>query len=784
MRYLLFVLLITCAKGVLLSQQFSFRLEVRSEEDEALIPGVQVELVENHRKFNLPNGVLEVQLSHATHHLHITSLGYETKELDIDLTRISAYVVYLHMTSIELKESIIQHDLVSSSDRNASITITGLDRDAFLISNAGSFAENLEAIPGVSSINVGVGIAKPVIRGLSGVRIVVADAGLKQEGQQWGNDHGLEMDQYGIERLEVIKGPASVIFGPDAMGGVVHVLPEIWTPEGKLQVDATIGGKSNNGTGFGSLGIKGTKKNFFFSARSSYKNYGDMAIRSDSFNYQSFRLPIYDGRLKNTAGREFNLSGQVGYKGDWGKFYIKASRYELNQGLFSGAIGKPQAYGLGHENDFRNIELPSQQVIHTKVDAHGQFRVKKSMIHLDAGFQRNNRLEKSIADYHGYSPEITSDTAHLFVLDSWQLRLFSKTTFSPSTKFTYGTQLMVQQNRIKGFEYLIPNFNSTEAGLFVLLEHNFSEKWATNVGLRGDLAFLQAQSFSQPIYDVNLEIFEMQELSPEINRFFGNGGAQAGFSYHHTHHTNFKLNFGKTYRFPRAVELAVNGVHHGTFRHEQGDAQLKTENGYQFDFSYEYHSNNFLINVTPFFNYYQKFIFLRATGTFSTLPDAGQLFRYTQADALLTGGELLTEYHPWEWWHIALKAQYVYGYNLESNRNLPFIPPLELTHEWDFIYKGKGRFTHVFFKPSATYVFAQNQVDVNEKSTPAYFLLNADLGVTIKLSAKQEMIVSIGVRNALNTTYYRHLSRYRILDLSEQGINFIGSIRFPLEFSF
>jgi iron complex outermembrane recepter protein len=75
-------------------------------------------------------------------------------------------------------------------------------------------------------------------------------------------------------------------------------------------------------------------------------------------------------------------------------------------------------------------------------------------------------------------------------------------------------------------------------------------------------------------------------------------------------------------------------------------------------------------------------------------------------------------------------------------------------------------------------------VDVNEKSTPAYFLLNADLGVTIKLSAKQEMIVSIGVRNALNTTYYRHLSRYRILDLSEQGINFIGSIRFPLEFSF
>lgn len=784
MNRILVAFFFVCCTGFLFGQQFAFRLEVRSEEDQSLLVGAKIEIVESHQKYYLATGILEIQLPHPTYHIHITSLGYETKELDIDLSRTSNYTVFLHMTSIELKESIIHHDLISSSDRNASITITGLDREAFLLTNAGSFAENLESIPGVSSINVGVGIAKPVIRGLSGVRIVVAEAGLKQEGQQWGNDHGVEMDQYGIERLEVIKGPASVIFGPDAMGGVVHVLPEIWPAEGKLSVDALLGGKSNNGTGFGSLGVKGTKDNFFFSARSSYKSYGDMAIRSDSFNYQSFRLPVYDGRLKNTAGHEFNLSGQVGYKGDWGKIVVKASRYELNQGLFSGAIGKPQAYGLGHQNDFRNIELPSQNVVHTKVDAHGQFRVKKSMLHVDAGFQRNNRLERSIADYHGYAPEITSDTAHLFVLDTWQMRLYAKTTFSPSTKLTYGTQLMVQQNKIDGFEYLIPNFTSFESGLFLLLEHNFSEKWSTNVGVRGDLAHLLTQSFSQPVYNVNLEIFDYQELSPEINRFFMNGGAQAGFSYHHTHHSNVKFNFGKTYRFPRAVELAVNGVHHGTFRHEQGDSDLNTENGYQFDLSYEYHTNNFLFSVTPFFNYYQKFIFLRATGTFSTLPDAGQLFRYTQADALLTGGELLTEYHPWEWWHIALKAQYVYGYNLESNRNLPFIPPLEITHEWDFIYKGKGRVKQLFFKPAATYVFAQNQVDVNEKSTPAFFLLNADVGMTLKLSKNQEMIVSLGVRNALNKSYYRHLSRYRILDLSEQGINFIGSIRFPLEFSF
>lgn len=772
------------ATSVLYGQGYELYLEVRSEEDHQLIPGVQVEFVESHKQHFLSDGKLTITLPHSNHHLHITSLGFETKELDIDLTKKNHYVVYLHMTSIELKESVIHHDLVSSSDRNASITITGVERDALLISNAGSFAENLESIPGISSINVGVGIAKPVIRGLSGVRILVADAGLKQEGQQWGNDHGLEMDQYGIERLEVIKGPSSVIFGPDAMGGVVHVLPEVWTAEGRLAVDVLAGGKTNNGTGFGSLGIKGTKKNFFFSTRASYKDYGDMAIKSDSFNYNTFRLPVHDNRLKNTAGNELNFSGSLGYKGDWGKVFIRASQYRLKQGLFSGAIGVPQAYGLGHEDDYRNIELPSQQVIHSKIDGHGQFRIKKSMLMLDAGYQRNDRLERSIPDYHGYSPAITSDTAHHFLLETYQLRAAVKTTFSPSTKFTYGTSVLYQENKIEGFEYLIPNFRSGEWGLFMLLEHNFTEKWATNVGLRGDLARVVTDSFEQPVYDADLNVIGTNELSPDIDRFFFNGGAQAGFSYHPNHNSNIKFNFGKTYRFPRAVELAVNGMHHGTFRHEQGNANLKTENGYQFDLSYEYHTNSFLFTLSPFFNYYQDFIFLKASGTFSPLPDAGQLYRYTQANALLTGSELLVEYHPWDWWHIAYKSQYVYGYNLESNRNLPFIPPLEMTLEFDFIKKIAGRFENLFIKPQATYVFAQNAVDVNELSTPSYFLLNIDIGATLQITKKQKVIVSLGFRNVLNQTYYRHLSRYRILDLSEQGFNFIGSVRFPLEFGF
>jgi iron complex outermembrane recepter protein len=762
-------------------QEYDLRIEVRNEENNELIPGVKIEFTNAQKNYFSSTGVFEVKTRQSQEHIHITSLGFETYELDIDLISKSTYIAYLHLTSIELKESVIQHSLISSSDRNASITITGIDKNALLISNANSLAENLEAIPGVSSINVGVGIAKPVIRGLSGTRIVIADAGLKQEGQQWGNDHGLEMDQYGIERLEVIKGPASIIFGPDAMGGVVHVLPEIWPEEGKMEIDVLAGGKSNNEQLFSSLGVKGLKKNVFFNIRSSYKTYGDMMIPSDSFNYQTFRLPVYDNRLKNTAGNEFNIATGLGYKGDWGKVFIRSSIYKLHQGLFSGAIGVPQAYGLGHENDYRNIELPSQHVLHSKIDGHGVFRFKKSWINFDLGYQRNNRLEQSLAHLHGFSPDILSDTAHHFILETYQFRLTTKKTFSQHTKLSTGITGLHQQNRISGFEFLIPNYTSLESGLYGLFEHNFTEKWATNVGGRIDFSRVQSLSFVRDVYSSSNEIISTEELAPAIDRTFVNGGAQAGFSFTPNHNSNFKLNFGKTYRFPRAVELAVNGVHHGTFRHEKGDPNLKPENGYQFDLAYEYHTSKHLLLFTPFFNYYSNFIFLRPSGKFSPLPDAGQIYQYTQANAVTTGAELHLEYHPWDWWHIAYKSQYVYGYNLDAYRNLPFMPPLEMTLEFEFMKKTWGKLNSLYTKPSSTYVSSQNKVDANELVTPSYFLLNLDIGCTIQLTSKQTMIVNLGIRNMLNTTYYRHLSRYRILDLSEQGINIIGSLRFPIK---
>jgi iron complex outermembrane recepter protein len=370
---------------IVFAQQFSVQLEVRDETDNELIFGSKVHFVDDDKIVLLSRGSGAYRTNLRYQHIHIYAPGFEMRELDLDLQRDSLLVVYLHPTSLELRETVIEHALLSNSERSASVAVTMVNREEMLQNNPSSFAETLESIPGVSTNNVGVGIARPVIRGLAGTRIYVADMGLRQEGQQWGNDHGLELDQYGIERVEVIRGPATIVYGPDAMAGVIHILNDVWPEQNGIKIDLLSGYKTNNNNFHNSLGIKGLKNNFYFNARISQKQYQDMRVPIDSFTYLTFNLPIYDGRLKNTAGLEHNASLTLGYKTKASKIWIRGSYYYLSQGLFSGAIGVPNAYGLGHENNFKNIELPSQRVGHLKLDAQSR-----------AAFEEEHNLE------HGY----------------------------------------------------------------------------------------------------------------------------------------------------------------------------------------------------------------------------------------------------------------------------------------------------------------------------------------------------------------------------------------------
>ena len=243
--------------------------------------------------------------------------------------------------------------------------------------NGGTFANSLEKLPGISTINTGVGISKPVIRGMSFNRIMVNDRGIKQEGQQWGADHGLEIDPFDVDRVEIIKGPASLIYGSDGMAGVINIAPAAFQQNNNIEGSLVSGYRSNNGMLSNSVYVDGNENNFIFRGRFTMQDFGDYRVPADRFTYAGFNLPIFDNRLKNTAGKERHFSMMAGTKKDWGFSTLTVSKFNQVAGIFAGAVGIPNSYSLRHQGDFRNIDIPRQENEHLKVIWNNSINLRK-----------------------------------------------------------------------------------------------------------------------------------------------------------------------------------------------------------------------------------------------------------------------------------------------------------------------------------------------------------------------------------------------------------------------
>lgn len=299
--------------------------------------------------------------------------------------------------------------------------------------------------------------------------------------------------------------------------------------------------------------------------------------------------------------------------------------------------------------------------------------------------------------------------------------------------------------------------------------------------MRFDHAYYQSNSFVQTLYNSQLEIVGEWERAPSFNRNFSNISATAGVSLEPTHHVNLKFNLGRAYRIPTLPELAANGVHHGTFRHEQGNQNLSTERGTQLDVVFQYHNKKTILKISPFFSYYENYIFLRPKAQFSPLPDAGQLYGYEEASVTHGGGELRFEYHPFEFIHLRYDAAYVASYNVNSGYFLPFIPPFNTSFAVEGEWERKGFVSDLFLELEIRYYAAQNLTDINESKTPDAFLINTNSGVSFGRGENPVQLL-ISLRNILNQPYLNHLSRYRLLNIPEPGFNFMLTLRVPLGF--
>jgi iron complex outermembrane recepter protein len=725
------------------------------------------------------DGVFEFRnLRNGVYVLQVKSMGYASATRAVELKEGHVSVVFtLQHTHIELREIVIRESSTGMVQSEQSLNITTANTEFFSQFPGVTLSQALQRIPGINSMDIGSGVSKPVIRGMGFNRLVVAENNIKQQGQQWGADHGLEIDFFGIERIEVIKGPASLLFGSDAMGGALNIRPAIVPQENTTRVELNNIVRSNNDLLGNSAMVALNRNGRFVRARVSHQDYADYRVPAYEVIYNSWRIPIPQQRLKNTSGYDRAFSLTSGIRKSWGISSLSVSNFRQVSGFFPATHGIPNPGALLEPGNPRQTEFPRQQANHFKVVSNTSILKGNNRFETDLGFQQNHRQELNPPHVHRAGP-LPEDNVELDLL----LNTFSGNArwhhrFSQGHTMVAGLSASFQNNTKGGYNFLLPDFSYGETGLFVISRWNIQDQLYLNAGIRADVAALSIQQYLEPVWQDEQTIISWNERAPRLERKYFNNAISTGVSWNINTETNLKANIGNSFRNPTAIELAANGIHHGSFRHEKGDTALAPERAWQLDLGLTYSLREFYLNISPFVNYFSNFLFLNPSGRFSELPGAGQIYLFEQAKAIHLGGEIYADWHISHELHTSVGAELIWAQNLDNNYALPFTPPPaiigEVSYKWHDLHP---RVKIVRILVSTRHAAAQNRTARNENQTQAYSLFNSGVNAQFQMGGVN-FDAFFMVNNVFDTFYKNHISFYRILELPEPGRNFTVSLK-------
>lgn len=689
------------------------------------------------------------------------------------------------LRNVSLSEIVITENYQYLRNRNTTLHLDVVGKDFLKEHFSGNLMQTLEQLPGVHSMDIGSGFSKPVIRGMGFNRVSVTENGIKQEGQQWGADHGLEIDAFNVEQVNIRKGPASLLYGSDAMGGVVEITQATPPFDDQVFGEVNLLGKSVNGLFGGSLMLGIKKDRWYTKLRYSEQHFGDYRIPTDTISYLTQKIPVHNRRLKNTAGFERDASLFTQYrKNRYMGNYAVSNAYQ-KVGFFPGAHGIPDPSRVEDDGSSRNIELPYSFVNHLKATTHQEYAWEKLLLQWDLGYQNNHREEWSLFHTHYGTqpvPDIDPDKELAFTLNTFSSGVKVRLTGSEVWNHSAGWDVQYQRNTISGYSFLLPEYTRFTTGVSWLTTWKPRETLSVSGGVRYDIGktdidaftddylatYLREQGYSQEVIDQN------RMRSHAVDRTFGDYSGSLGVVWSPAKAHLVKANIGHSFRLPGANELASNGVHHGTFRHEQGDPNLDSERGWQLDMAYSFFGKFFSVTVSPFASWFSNYIYLKPTGEWSVLPHAGQIYRYTGAEALFAGGEISAKVDLPLHLNYELGGEYVYTWNCDEHIPLSFSPPASLRNTLSWEKK------QLRFYAEHQFIADQNRVARNEDPTPGAQLLHLGAGFRIPIGST-DVEVTLSARNLLNTKYYNHLSFYRKVEIPEPGRNFQLLIKIPFK---
>ena len=697
----------------------------------------------------------------------------------------NAQVVSDTIKSVDLSEVVVTGSYRHAQEKKTTLTLELFQKDYLNRHFTGNLVQTLKNVPGVHSMDIGAGFSQPMIRGLGFNRIAVSENGIKQEGQQWGADHGLEIDAFNVDEVRILKGPSSLLYGSDAMGGVIEILPLLPQKENRFFGEAALLGKSVNGTVGGSLMLGIEKNAWLVRVRFSEQHYGDYHVPVDTIVYLTQLVPVYGRKLKNTAGFERNVSAMGDYRKKFYQMNIAVSNVYQKMGFFPGAHGIPDISRLEDDGNSRNIDLPYSKVNHLKVTTHQQYLWNGIQLSGDFGYQFNHREEWSAFHTHydtQVMPAKDPDRELVFKLhtfsSSLKLRLFN----SSSWEHMAGWNMQIQKNAIGGYSFLLPEYKRFTTGAFWLTTFRLDNQLSVTGGIRYDRGRIDITAFEDPylVEYLHRQGYEEEVIqayrwrSYPVDRAYGNYACSAGVVWTPAAGHLLKMNVGRSFRLPGVNELASNGVHHGTFRHEKGDATLSSEQGWQIDASYTLAYKKMELVVSSFASWFDNYIYLRPMGEWSVLPHAGQIYQYSGARALFMGGEINFNMDFLRHFNYRLVGEYVYTYNRDEHTALSFSPPVSMRNILTWNKKDFQLYAEL------QSIASQNRIARNEDRTPGACLIHLGGSIHIPM-AKADIEISLGIRNLSDVKYYNHLSFYRKVEIPEPGRSFQISIKVPFK---
>ena len=582
----------------------------------------------------------------------------------------------------------------------------------------------LSAQPGLSAVTTGGGIAKPVIRGLGYNRVLVIHDGVRQEGQQWGDEHGVEIDGQSVHSVEILKGPASLMYGSDALAGVLifHSAPVV--PTGEMRASVSTEYQTNNGLFDYSLDYGGNRNGIVWDLRYSDK-------------YAHAYRNAYDGLVANSQFGERALSGMLGLNRHWGYSRLQVGYYHLQPGIIEGERD-PMTGELEGETVYKP-GLPFQHVYHYKAVLDNTFNLGSGRLKALLGWQRNDRQEYE---------ESEDECGLFFRLNTltYDIKYLSEET--GGWKYATGAGGMYQVSDNLGDEYLIPAYNLLDAGIFGTVSRQFGQ-WNLTGGLRGDVRRLHSHV--------------LQGRFEDFRRSFTGVTGSLGAVWNVTDRINVRANVARGFRAPNLSELGSNGEHEGTLRYEVGNKDLKPEFSLQGDLGMDFSSRYVSGQLAVFANRIDNYIYPAFNGGFS---DEGlPVYAYRSGDARLEGVEASLDIHPFHSLHLGNTFSYVRGRQVGGD-DLPMMPAPRWTSELKYELTHDGHLlNNTYFAANLSHSFRQDHfLPGTETATPAYTLIGLGAGTDLVIRGKTRASLHVLLDNVTDVAYQNHLSRLKYAD--------------------